>query len=598
MFPPSALRASPGYGARVITIRSRGPDGEAEESVSLDELEARIRRGEVTPTTEVRAPVLTADRWVPARELELFARLYDPSRIHVRRSFTLSVPPVLTLALVALNLAVFFTLAGRERAIPLEVLMVAGAKSSTHVFELGETWRLLAANVLHRDLVHLVFNTFFLFNLGGTLESAYRRRDLGFVLAASALGTTATSAALSDVPSMGSSGVVLGLFGAAVVFGARNADVLPAPYRRYFTGALLPYALFVLYVGLASPNTDNWGHVGGLVAGTVAAWPLRPRFEHLAHPSAGWARTGPAWATAALVLGTLAAGPVLRAWPPRLVTLEETSAGIRVAYPARWSLGENHVGFPAVGNALGATLGVRARTESRAPLDLAAVEARYAAEELTPRVEQGVLTELVELERAEREVGGLAARVIRHRLESRAGALLTWSVLVARGYLSYVVVIAVPEAHERVYAPLVESILARVSFFEPPPVTRARRLTERLPELASAELELGERLSELGDVDGARGAYLRALDKLPESAGAERALMRLALDYGEDVDDARLRARRLIEARPDDVEAHVLAAELEAKRGDADAARAMLVGAIERLGDQRELREALRRIAP
>ena len=41
-----------------------------------------------------------------------------------------------------------------------------------------------------------------------------------------------------------------------------------------------------------------------------------------------------------------------------------------------------------------------------------------------------------------------------------------------------------------------------------------------------------------------------------------------------------------------------VAAELEAKRGDADAARALLVGAIERLGDQRELREALKRIAP
>jgi tetratricopeptide (TPR) repeat protein len=256
------------------------------------------------------------------------------------------------------------------------------------------------------------------------------------------------------------------------------------------------------------------------------------------------------------------------------------------------------VGFPAVGNALGATLGVRARTESRAPLDLAAVEARYVAEELKPRVEQGVLTELVELERVDRDIGGLAARVVRHRLESRAGALLTWSVLVARGYVSYVVVLAIPEAHERTYARLVDAILARVSFFEPPPVTRARRLTEKLPELASAELELGERLSELGDVDGARGAYLRALDKLPESAGAERALLRLALDYGEDVDDARARARRLIAARPDDLEAHVLAAELEAKRGDADAARALLVGAIERLGDQRELREALKRIAP
>src|SRR5204862_1052563 len=99
-------------------------------------------------------------------------------------------------------------------------------------------------------------------------------QDYALILLVSALTTTLLSTAMSTLPSVGASGVVLGLFGAASVFGYKYSDILPKKYRRYFGGAVLPYALFILYVGLATKDTDNWGHLGGLLGGMLASIPL------------------------------------------------------------------------------------------------------------------------------------------------------------------------------------------------------------------------------------------------------------------------------------------------------------------------------------
>ncbi|MCK5690200.1 hypothetical protein KAI87_13065, partial [Myxococcota bacterium] len=59
--------------------------------------------------------------------------------------------------------------------------------------------------------------------------------------------------------------------------GLRHRTMLPDRYRRYFLGSVIPYAVFALYIGLTAPNTDNWGHLGGLIAGASVATFLPPR---------------------------------------------------------------------------------------------------------------------------------------------------------------------------------------------------------------------------------------------------------------------------------------------------------------------------------
>ncbi|MEO1232399.1 MAG: rhomboid family intramembrane serine protease, partial [Myxococcota bacterium] len=292
--------------------------------------------------------------------------------------------PRITALLCLVQVLGYLALARGARSLPLDVLVQSGAKVSANVLELGETWRLFTANLLHRDVLHLGFNTFFLFNVGGAVENALRTRDYSLVLIGAALGTTSLSLAMSSVPSVGSSGVVLGLFGSASVVGYKYGDLLPKPYRRYFGGAVLPFALFILYVGFASPDTDNWAHLGGLVVGALVTVPMVPRFAP--GPHVGWSLA----ASAVLVGGVLASGPVLAAAGPPLETFRVRSSGLRVSHPVRWEGGENHLGDLAWGNRLGVTLGfMTGRSED--PVELETLKAEFV-EELRVRESEGVLT--------------------------------------------------------------------------------------------------------------------------------------------------------------------------------------------------------------
>ncbi|MFO0729358.1 MAG: rhomboid family intramembrane serine protease [Myxococcota bacterium] len=568
-----------------------------EETLSLDEFEARIRRGHIAPNTPVRFPVLTGERWVDARELELFRRLYEPARIHFSRTFSLRGFPIITLVLVLVEVIMYFGLAGKAPSLSVDALVRGGAKVSANIFELGETWRLWTANLLHRDVLHLLFNMVFLFNVGGTIENAYRKQDYALILICSALGTTLTSAFWSLEPSVGASGIVLGLFGAASVFGAKYADILPRRYRRYFGGAVLPYALFILYVGLATQHTDNWGHLGGLIAGAVPALFLEPKLLRLGREGEPLLRRhAPLLLSLAAFGAVFAAGPILRAMPPSLKEMVEQDSGLRVAYPARWTLGENHLGYAAIGNTLGATLGVRAKKEPHRPITLEALERRFLSHDLRVPEREGAIGGVEVLARKERRVDGQRAVELVVRLESRAGPHWTRNLLVARGYFSYAIVLAAPLGFSDAYDPLFEAMIEEIRFFEPPWLARSRALADGFPGMASAHVELGQDLASLGRTDEAAKAFSRALDVMPEQPDALFGLAKLAADYGGDLVAAEAIARRLVARRPEAVAAVALLATLEERLGKPEEARAVLMEAIDRVQDATELREQLLRL--
>lgn len=576
----------------MISVRA----DQGEETLSLDEFEARVRRGQIGPSTPVRFPVLTGDRWVNARDLELFGRLYEPARVHFSRAFTLRGFPLITLVLIVVQVVVFFGIAGTSRSIPVDPLIEAGAKVSANIFELGETWRLLTANLLHRDLLHLAFNLFFLFNVGGTIENAYRKQDYVLILLASGIGTTMTSAIMSPLPSVGSSGMVLGLFGAASVFGMKYADILPHRYRRYFGGAVLPYALFVVYVGLASPNTDNWGHLGGLIGGGIAAVFLQPKLLHLGKEREALVRRwAPLIVSFALILAALGSGPIVRAFPPSLVELVEADSGLRVAHPGRWSFGENHLGYAALGNTLGASIGLRARRDTRR-VDLTALKARFLEQELAQQEQEGSVTAVRVIGERPLEIPGGRALELRIALESRAGPQLTRNVLIERGFHSYAIVLSAPESFAGAYQPIFDRMIQEIRLFEPPALVKSRAASLAFPGMASAHVELGQQLAALGEVEPAREAYQRALAAQPDHPEALFGLARLAADYGGDLASAETIAAKLHGRRPEDPAVASLLADLRHKLGRTDAARAVLQETLDRVPEASELRERLLRL--
>lgn len=579
---------------RVISVKNEA----GEETIPLEEFERRVREGRIAPSTPVRLTVLTGERWVDARELELFQRLYAPVRIHFTRAFSLGRFPFVTTGLVLLQIVLFFGLAGSARIIALDPLIDAGAKVHPNILELGETWRLLTANVLHRDRMHLLFNMFFLFNVGGTIENAYRLRDYVLILVASAVGTTVFSTLMSSLPSVGASGMVLGLFGSASVFGYKYGEILPSRYRRYFGGAVLPYALFILYVGLATRDTDNWGHLGGLLAGVLATIPLDPKLLHLGRPTTFSDKYASGLAAAAIVALVLALGPVVRAAGPSYRTFVEEESGISFSYPARWTFGENHLGYAAAGNTLGVSIGVRAERRTTHPISVDAVRRRFLEDELARREKAGDIAAVRVLAERPYLIDGGEAVQLDIALDSRAGPQRTRNILIARGHYSYALVLSAPRGWVEAYGPIFDEMMTQALLTEPRPLAKAKQKVSTFPGMSSAHVELADQLASIGEVDASRSAYERALAALPTHKEALYGLAKLTADYGGDLDRGERIASDLWRHQPEEAAYAVLVAELRKRMGRVEGACAALQETLDRATDPPEdLRERLRALA-
>lgn len=133
----------------------------------------------------------------------------------------------------------------------------------------NEWWRLLTYSFLHAPppfgFIHIGFNMFILFQLGQMLEpSLGKARFLGLYFA-SVLGGAFGALLLSpEAFTVGASGGVFGLMGAAFVLQrARGIDPMQTGI-----GSLI---LLNLALGFVIPNVSVGGHIGGLVAGAIAA---------------------------------------------------------------------------------------------------------------------------------------------------------------------------------------------------------------------------------------------------------------------------------------------------------------------------------------
>src|SRR5262249_19278305 len=164
---------------------------------------------------------------------------------------------------------------GLRSGVALPSLLVYGAKATPLILDRGETWRLFAANLLHKDPLHLAFNAFAVWNVGGALERAVRPADYVALLVFTALGTTLASAVGADSISLGASGMAFRLLGAGAAFVWRRG--VRGPLRSYFGLRIVPWLLALFAAGLGSQGVDNWGHAGGLAAGAAMGLFLTPR---------------------------------------------------------------------------------------------------------------------------------------------------------------------------------------------------------------------------------------------------------------------------------------------------------------------------------
>jgi len=158
----------------------------------------------------------------------------------------------------------------------------------------GQWWRLVTGGFLHGSLIHIGFNAYLLYQLGLLLEPMLGSNRFGAIYTAGLLGGSAGIMAIGwGQPSLGASGAVFGLMGAALVL-QRRRGVNPL---RGPIGTLVVLNLVITFV---VPGISIGGHVGGLIGGAVAGWVILA-----AGPEQRTRGTVAAWAVAA-GLGVLA----------------------------------------------------------------------------------------------------------------------------------------------------------------------------------------------------------------------------------------------------------------------------------------------------
>jgi rhomboid protease GluP len=136
----------------------------------------------------------------------------------------------------------------------------------------GQVWRLFTPMFLHGSILHLGFNMYALYIIGPRLERFYRRwRYLGLFILSGFAGNV-MSFIFTQNPSLGSSTAIFGLLGAEGVLIYQNREVFGSVATRALIQVVM-IAVINLFIG-AAPNSgiDNWGHIGGLIGGTLFAW--------------------------------------------------------------------------------------------------------------------------------------------------------------------------------------------------------------------------------------------------------------------------------------------------------------------------------------
>lgn len=182
--------------------------------------------------------------------------------------------PPATVGILVL-LAVAFAGEGAGGALQsTEDIVRAGALTRAAVLA-GEWWRLLSAVALHGSVEHLVGNAIALLVLGMICEHAFGRVQFVFLFVMSGLAGSLLSVLMGPGPSVGASGAIFGLQGAAIVLFRRYHQRLIMRARRIGI-ILLAWALYTIASGVFTPFVDNGAHIGGFLGGVLVGTVLHP----------------------------------------------------------------------------------------------------------------------------------------------------------------------------------------------------------------------------------------------------------------------------------------------------------------------------------
>jgi len=220
--------------------------------------------------------------------------------------------PYVTYALIAANVIVFlaeqgqFTLTGsgvhgkvvEEGVIARELVEQTpeGLIVRMPIAHEHQYWRLITNAFLHESIAHIGFNMLLLYFLGRLLEPAIGSLRFGVIYFTALLCSSFGVLVATAGPSLGASGAIFGLMGAAVVeLRARGISVMESGI-----GGLIVLNLILTF---SVAGISIGAHIGGLIGGALAGFAIRTADDRRV-PALGF--VGCALLSVAAVAGSLA----------------------------------------------------------------------------------------------------------------------------------------------------------------------------------------------------------------------------------------------------------------------------------------------------
>jgi rhomboid protease GluP len=149
-------------------------------------------------------------------------------------------------------------------------LFELGASRGLEIFQAHQYWRLVTAGFLHGGWIHILMNSWVLYDLGAQVEQVYGTPRFLVLYFAGTVGGFYLSATLHPaVVSVGASAGIMGLIGAMIAFGVANRSSMGTAIRNFYGRWVIYIIAFGLIPGF---NVDNWAHIGGLAAGFVVGY--------------------------------------------------------------------------------------------------------------------------------------------------------------------------------------------------------------------------------------------------------------------------------------------------------------------------------------
>lgn len=188
------------------------------------------------------------------------------------------VQPILTYVLIGLTVLFYIAQIVVEQIFGFDLLFFFLGKVNQAIL-LGQIWRLITPALLHGSALHLLANMYALYILGRSNENLNGHLRFGLLYLISAFGGNVLSFVLGKYNSLGASTATFGLLTAEAVFIWQNRAFFANRGRNNLINIAMIFVVNLMIGLSAGTMIDNWGHLGGAIAGLFFAFQAGTRWS-------------------------------------------------------------------------------------------------------------------------------------------------------------------------------------------------------------------------------------------------------------------------------------------------------------------------------